>query len=334
MTPIWKDYIVDLTEYAVSDDGVSFSVYTGATLVYTGKAYPNPETGKTEARLNDILMPLLFTANAWGPSGGVSVLYKQFTVEAYDSVLDVWVEVLDDYVTPDWSYIPDYNPLINGCNHPILGSYEAGQLVPLSFVGEGTHTVYIDSVVTVGDFNGDYNNDYLIGTTTRTAVSYSGDTAGHAHWLDLASYPNAVDIEVDGIKYPVVRNCNRYLLYYINAFGYWDSFPVYCKTKETDKLTRHTYKKDYDNRKTYNRGTVNQVNEIAHQYTFYTAWMTEAQSLLMPHLLNATTVYLKDNLRGEVLPLVLTNSTTELKQGGQLYQYTIDAQLAQERIRR
>ena len=61
--------------------------------------------------------------------------------------------------------------------------------------------------------------------------------------------------------------------------------------------------------------------------------MTDAQSELMPQLLNATTVYVHDTKTNEVLPLVLTNSSTEHKQNG-LNQYTIEADLAQNRLRR
>ena len=336
MTPIWKDYIFSFDDYSVPSDGILFRIYAGSTLAYQGKAYPNPDSGETEVRINDIIAPYLFSYQTWSGSQGYNRLFQAFSIDVYDEDNEAWDEDVDTGVfSPDWSYETGYNPALSGCNHPVLESFQAGQVVPLSFVGSGTHVVYIDSQTLMGDFCDDFNSDFLLlGSTTRSSVSYSGDANGHAHWLNLASYPNAVAVIVDGVTYPVVQNCCRYILYYINAYGYWDSFPVYCKTKETDKLTRHTYKKDYNNGTAYARGAVNHVNELERQFVFYTDWLNEQQSSRMPHLLNATCVYVKDNLKNEVRPLILTNSNTEHKRGGQLYQYTIEATLAQDRIRR
>ena len=53
----------------------------------------------------------------------------------------------------------------------------------------------------------------------------------------------------------------------------------------------------------------------------------------MHHLLNSPTVYLHDVVKGKVYPIVLTGSVTEHK-NNRLNQYAIEAELAQDRIRR
>ena len=58
----------------------------------------------------------------------------------------------------------------------------------------------------------------------------------------------------------------------------------------------------------------------------------------MHHLLNSTEVYLYNINTGEMLPVTLTNTTTEHKtyktNGGRMVNYTIEATLSQTRLRR
>ena len=66
--------------------------------------------------------------------------------------------------------------------------------------------------------------------------------------------------------------------------------------------------------------------------------MSDDEASRMHHLLNSPNVYLLDMETDEMMPVVLTNTTTEYKtykgNGGKLVNYTIEATLAQERIRR
>ena len=346
--PIWKDYFVDIDdEYYVPDTGLPFRVLVNSSIVYNGTAYPNPDSGETEIRVNDIVEPFLFQGRIFSGTYITNTLYQAWSLEVYDEDNDEWVEADSDVFSPDWSYEPGYNAEADGCNHPIIECFQAGQYVPISYVGSGTRVVYINNrreegPQYVGDFDNDFrpwieaeNGDFLVyGDTTQTVLNFSGNANGHQHLLNLGSYPYAQSVEIDGKVYPVVNRCTRYILYYINAYGYWDSFPVYGKTKESDKVTRHTVKRTYYNGSTHARGTFDEVNELAHHFTFYTAWLTEAQSLRMHHLLNSPCVYVKDNLKNATYALVLTNSSTEYQKDGQLYQYTIEADLAMDRHRR
>ena len=74
--------------------------------------------------------------------------------------------------------------------------------------------------------------------------------------------------------------------------------------------------------------------ELAHKYTLRTGYMDESSSLKMHHLLNSPHVWLHDVIANRYYPVTLTNTVTEYKKGGRLYRYDIEAQLAQERIRR
>ena len=149
-------------------------------------------------------------------------------------------------------------------------------------------------------------------------------------WLDLGDYPTASAVVAGPNSYKVV--CGQYALYYVNAYGGWDTMAILGKVKREDGVTHHTTDQLYKNTKTSNRGRVNYVNELTTKFTFYTHYLTNEQSARMHHLLNSPTVYLHDVAKGHVWPIVLTSNSNERKQNG-LQQYAIEAELAQNRIR-
>lgn len=315
--PIWKDYKV-LLGSGVGSSGQQWRIKDGATwmdeVIYEGRAFPAEGT-VVEVKINDICADYLTRAAGWQSR----MLFHTFVVEKYNGTS--WVNVDTVIFRNDWSYDGEYDPAADGCNFPAVPVLLPGQLVPLTFAG----SVHTSATVTITMANG-----------TTTVLTYTGDAEGHQHWLDLSDYPNAVLLaETAGPTYEVLRNdCARYVLYYINAYGYWDTLVVQGTTDEDDALTRHTYDTDYDNTQPYYRGSWNPANELKHQYTFNTRPLTEAESLLMHHLLNSPQVYLHDLVSGTIHPLVLTDSSTPYKHGDKLYVYTFKARLGQERVRR
>ena len=80
------------------------------------------------------------------------------------------------------------------------------------------------------------------------------------------------------------------------------------------------------------------MNELTRGYTFRTGWLTDDESARMHHLLNSTDAYVHDLVDGTIVPVTLTGSETRYKtfrtNGRRFIDYTITAQLAQERMRR
>lgn len=148
----------------------------------------------------------------------------------------------------------------------------------------------------------------------------------------------AIEVQSTGATYRFVDTCARYALYYVNAYGGWDTLVMDGTDMEQDELTRHEATRVYDNNSIQNRGTVNHVNEIQKSWTLHTGYLTDEQSGRMHHLLNSVQVYLYDIESGSFLPVVLTGTSTEYKtyrnQGRRLVSYEIQARLAQDRIRR
>ena len=326
MNPIWKDYYYMLTDTPEDyPDGCRYRVVSGNTICFEGRAYPRPTDSELYVRLNDIIEPYL--EKNWPQEAadfdGISCRVEIWDGEAWHSSSAIWF-------ARDWSYDRSVvSPGTYNSSRPVLRRVHPLQRIPV-WTDDSVFELDLHFADAVGDYNNDYSSDYFVtGERTEEEEEYH---SGNWWFFDMRNYLGAVSVEFNGNTYPV-QGCERFILYYVNAYGGWDWLPVEGKTRESDAVKRHTYEAVYNNIPIYARGRFNHVNELTHHYTFYTGWLTDAQSELMPQLLNATTVYVHDTKTNEVLPVVLTNSSTEHKQNG-LNQYTIEADLAQNRLRR
>lgn len=339
MIPIWKDKDVTLASSVAPGASVLYRIRAySSTTIFQGRAYATPGLGTDiVVRINDICADYLLRNDGWGIDAGHPYGYRQcyvpFQVQVYNTGTSSWDTISTVTFLPDWSYDYSYNPSSDGCNFPISDILIPGQLLPGSAVG-GSVNVTIYNATATGDFNLDFNADFLLEGETESTVEWSGANEGHSHWLNLRYSPNAVKVSFGGRTWKVGGGCHQYALYYINAYGYWDTLAVQANTDEADTLTRHTYEQDYSNTKTYGRGKWNHVNELKHTYTFHTHPLVESSSLLMHHLLNSPLVYLHDVGANVVYPITLTDTTTDYKKGCKLFTYTFKAELAQERVRR
>lgn len=339
--PIWKDYFVTLGTGASSflfrilaDDG------TNQSIIYTGRAYQKPGESSIQIRINDICadflrnkFPNLIDRDFTGNGSPVS-----FHVESY--VSNSWVEKDEVEFTNDWSYDYDFNVDTMGLSFPVNGRIDLRQWVMYSSQNESMLTatitlkdgssfnIYIPVQISA-DFNNDFNEDFatmLRNTQPGTAV------------FDLSQWGDVQSISIGNTTYEVVTDCGEWALYYVNAYGGWDTFLIENLVSMRDELTRFTKASVYDNRDSSNRGVTNYLNELSRIYTINTSWLTDAQSERMHHLLNSTEVYLCNINTGMMMPVVLNNTTTEYKtfktNGHRMVNYTFEATLAQERIRR
>ena len=327
MIPIWKDIFVQLSATAPST-GIAYTVWLEDTRIFSGTAHARPGETTTKIRVNDILAPYL--TRGFTPAGETDIPSATFHVDV--GGVTVW----QNKVYADWSYDTLFLVASDPLNAPISDILLPGQLVPATRGDENSSnsiTFRVGYETPTGDFNADFNRDFLVLATDYADVTKTVGPGGTA-WLDLLDYPTAVTVEVLGKTYRVGGGCcNKHAFYYVNAYGAWDTLVVGGKTDESDALTRFNTEKVYDNATTVARGQVNYVNELAHTYRFHTSPLPEAQSLKMHHLLNSPHVLVHNTVQGIVRPLVLTGNTTEYKQRG-LNQYTIDARLAQNRVRR
>lgn len=327
MVPIWKDITVQLSASAPAA-GVAYSVWLADTRIFAGTAHARPGQSRTYVRINDILAPYL--TRGFAPAGEADIPFAVFHVDVNN------VTVWQDNVYADWSYDPLFDSAADPLNAPLSDILLPGQLVPATRGDEEDSsqiTFHIGIETPAGDFNADFNRDFLVFATEYVDVVKTVNPANTA-WLDLMDYPSAVSVEVLGRTYRVGGGvCNKHALYYVNAYGAWDTLVIQGKTDLFDGLTRYTTERVYDNATPEARGEVNYATEIVRSYRFHTSPLPLAQSLGMHHLLNSPHVLVHDTVTGIVRPLVLTGNNTEHKQRG-LNQYTIEARLARNRVRR
>lgn len=333
--PIWKDYYVNLG----TAESVQFRILVGEDVIYTGKAYKRPGQSHNLIRINDICAD--FLENVFPKLVGTTFTeaeYVSFVVQML--IGGAWATQVTVQFDNDWSYDYDYNPATMGMCFPVNGHIDLRQWVVFTAYNAKTITATIklangdsfDVLIPVeisDDFNADFNNDFsqsVRASQTGTAV------------FDLSKWGDVKSITIGNKAFKVVNTCSRYALYYVNAYGGWDSLLIEGNHSEVDNLTRHTREVEYDNRNVSNRGTMNYVTEIAKSLTLHTSWLSDDESSRMHHLLNSTNVYLGDLNSGRMIPVVLTDTTTEYKtykgNGGKLVNYAINVTIAQERIRR
>lgn len=338
IAPIWKDYFVTLGTMVVIPFRIRVQDQNG-NIIYNGKSHIKPGETNNSIRINDICADYLTNAlPALSQAEFTALSFPlNFVVEAF---LQDWTIAGQVQFMNDWSYDDSYNPATMGLSFPVNGKIDSRQwlvytaynastiTVTLTFT-DGTTSQVIIPVEISADFSDDFNTDFA-----RSARAAGSGTAV----FDLSAWDNVASVTINGKTWEVVTDCREWVVYYVNAFGGWDSLLIEGNTIETDSLKRHTREMEYDNRSIQNRGTQNYVNEITKSYTLHTSWMSDAESLRMHHLLNSTEVYLFNINTGDMIPVVLNNTTTEFKtyknNGGRMVNYTIDATLAQDRIRR
>ena len=338
IAPIWKDYFVTLGMRAVIPFRIRVQDQNG-NIIYNGKSHIKPGETNNSIRINDICADYLTNALPALSQAEFSALSfpLNFVVETF---LQYWTIAGQVQFMNDWSYDDSYNPATMGMSFPINGridsrqwlvytAYNASTITATLTFTDGTTSQVIIPVEISADFSDDFNTDFA-----RSARAAGSGTAV----FDLSAWDNVASVTINGKTWEVVTDCREWVVYYVNAYGGWDSLLIEGNTIETDSLKRHTREMEYDNRDIKNRGRQNYVNEITKSYTLHTSWMSDSESLRMHHLLNSTEVYLFNINTGDMIPVVLDNTTTEYKtyknNGGRMVNYTIDATLAQDRIRR
>lgn len=335
MQLLWKDYFVNLG----TASAYQFRIKVGDDVIYSGRAYKRPGQLNVRIRINDICADYLqYALPRIAADEFTNVTIPTFVVQILSGT--TWTQKASVQFLYDWSFDPDYDPETMGVAAPINGRIDLRQWLIYSVVEADEITAYVHkkdgTVVTVtvpvtipGDFSDDFNYDFsriIHSTGTGTVV------------FDLSDYGDVDHVIIDNWRYQVVGDCYEYALYYVNAYGGWDALLIEGSNKVVDNITRHTRDVEYDNTSGSARGRQDYVNEIEKTYSLVTGWLSDEESAKMHHLMNSPLVYLGEIGTGHMLPIVLTNSQTEYKtyknNGAKLVNYTIEATLAQDRIRR
>lgn len=316
-TPIWKGYTVSKQ---TEDGSLSYVIKCGGATIYTGKAYKRPGASDISFNIGDVCAPFLSSnaeiATAATGFMAINEMQRTFVVEDLSGSVLATVDFNND-----WSY---KGSTPNFASDPVQ-RIDPRQLL-LASMYEAT------SVIVQTE-----------GSSPQTQTIYDGDPASGVACVDILSGATSVTVSVNSAggtsakTYDVVKPCARYALYYVNAFGGWDSLLTAGNDKRVDNYTRSTYKKVYSPSDLSDRGTVNYRNDIERTISLITDWLTDEESARMHHLFGSTNVLLHDLVDDIIRPVTITaKSWTEKSfrnNGAKLVNYQIDVTIAQDFVR-
>ena len=318
--PIWKDKVMDLL-LAACDFKIVDTSTTPSTLLYMGRSVARPGEATAKARINDICADYLVNALP-------TLTDRTFTsfnlppLRVQSGNGGVWGIIGDVTFYNDWSY--DYGFTGDVLSVPINGKVTKDMFILYS---KKEISANISAVYRKTD-----------GTTTTRTTTISPTPAYGTCCFDAGAVSSANRVAISGTYYPIVADCYKFALYYVNAYGGWDQLLVEGNDMETDSLERHIREQEYDNTNIVNRGKVNYVNEVTKSWTLNTGLLNDDEASRMHHLINSPMVYLCLIASSTFIPVVITTNTCEYKtyknQGNRMFNYQLGIELAQNRIRR
>lgn len=334
--PIWKDIVynfgeINKLEYTIyKTEKIDMGNGTFAdndTLIFKGRTNKRPSSDSNTILVNKLCLNYLNVPFLERETEGVDGGYNIFKLKSADGNITYKTYCFIN----DWSY-KDFKTGI--LSRPILNdkSVVKNQYLPFTIFGAADAVSVNCAVQYEKGLKDEYGNsitDWSKTITVRNNVN-----------TQLFPYTNkrygAVSYTVNGVKYPVVNDCNvQYVLYYLNPWGGYDWLPIKGKVVESDEVQQYTFNQNYNNT-TWEFGKRRYLSEIIKKYKLNTGWLKEEESDRMWYLLQSNTVYLHNVVTDEVHPVIITNTTTEHKKRGMIssrISYEIDVELSQRRER-
>ncbi|MBQ3414525.1 MAG: hypothetical protein IJH39_04090 [Clostridia bacterium] len=129
------------------------------------------------------------------------------------------------------------------------------------------------------------------------------------------------------------NNCGDYALIYRNLAGGWDSFLFEGKCKRLDDYSTSEMKKDYNNNNN-EFGRYTYLNSITGRWELNSGYLKEDESKVFArHLVSSTECYLIDFANSEIVPVVITDKSTDYKRyldnDNYLINYTLNIESSQ-----
>ena len=302
--PVWLDHYTQMPsatqDYIVQLDG---------NTIYAGRAWNRPCETYPQVRINDIAAAYLsqnFPLAAdylLHPAEYVAAdLLKTFKV--YDD--DGLTQIDDDLVFAlDWSGQGEEDDVIgmqSGTGHRhIVQKVVDGMPIILTLFNdtpipaEEAGWIYVET-----ESHGDYD-----------IVEYSGP--GNYVLPDWTVYGDVLTdtwVRWGPLTFDVIPACKvRFVLYYVNAHGCWDSLPLEGACRLTYDYDRKNLERVYNNDPALlGRGTVNYRNDVRRSWQLHTGWVDELGASRMHHLIGSTLVYLLDLQEREIHPVTITDT--------------------------
>lgn len=329
---IWRDTLIPL-----GANPRNFLVKMDGTTIFAGRGVARPGQTYPQVLLNDIAEKYLAQDAACIQNeegdGYYAVDGLQHSFQVYDS--DGTTAIGDTYnFGLDWSQDIGRNVWGRyGAHDPING--RVSNLAPLIF------TVYGPTPLTRDGGNANYIR--LLTDQMATSVNVLDYEGPGNYTILLEDYIGSNDekwVQINGNRYEIAHYCdNIAVLYYVNAYGAWDSLLVEGAVIEGREYERHTLQRTGLRTGTaLNREIWNYLNEERRTWTLHTGPLTTEQSGRMHHLVGTTlaVLFLSDNNSYGFHPVTVEDSEVQhrLTSDGKFAFYTINVAEALEGQRR
>lgn len=220
----------------------------------------------------------------------------------------------------DWSYRTAKKLL----NDPINGKIDSRQYFLANYLTLGTATPVRYKLNS--------------GTTSTLISSHSGYNAWSYTGKFSAACGSKLTITAGTESLTYTFDSKDYCLYYVNAYGGWDSLLIDGNAKKTDQITASEKYVKKAKTNSLEFGKTKYLNTIVPSWTLYTGYMTDEQASKMFHLLESTEVYLHNLNDDTITPVLITDTSCEYKtytnNGKTLPSYIINVEASQEQYRK
>lgn len=325
--PIWRDLA-----YSVTGRGtyIPYTLKLNGVEIFNGRAYPLPNESDVTIFINRLVKDFL--------SGRIDlsrdvVRYTQTnwarTFELYSGSA-----LLGTYsMYADWSYSDDIEDGVrNLLGAPIQDYVDRRQLFFTSVANLGGANSTLGVTASHGA------GSYALASATITPSS-AVTAAPSLRVLNSMYKEVRVMAGTQTLRtVKIVDSCARYCLYYLNAYGGYDTLLIHGNTLRTDKFSRTQIAREANNSgsllefgRSYVSTTINRA------WRLYTDYLSDEQWARTPHLLGSTQVFLHDLETDDIVPVVITNNSAEYRtyanQGNKKSYLTIDVEASLSQTR-
>ena len=228
-------------------------------------------------------------------------------------VLNYLINELPDFRNSDeGSYVAS-----QGCRDFYLYQTNGTLLETYRFLYDWSYT---DEAQFTGTYNMSrpINNHYAYGMYRFYTDFYDGDVTNHYEKV-IGDY------------------CGKYAIYYLNAFGGWDSFLFEGKCRKYDTFTQYEYNRTFNNT-TIDFERNRYISEVEGVYELSTGILTDEEAANFSfNLIGTNQAYLHNMETDEIFPVMIDESSIEYKtyrNDKKMVEYTIRVKSSQNRIRR
>lgn len=282
--------------------------------IYSAKVYRYPDSESLSFEINDVLSNYMSNHIQFTEGNGIMADYlNEYYISLFTQMGDVIMIETDEtvYVYDAWE-----KPKQAILNDPINNLVDSRQFIFANYIdGYGDVSLYADGVEVD-------SSDGLNGRFYSTRVLKPCGS--------ILSFDTRRNNTTTGVlQYEVGDGSKDYVLYYVNAYGGWDSLLINGNVKRTDNFTSYSYRNKQN-------GKVKYMNEITPSWSLYTDDMNDGSK--MYHLLESTEVYLHNLKTDEIIPVVISDSSCEYKtyanQGNTRFYYVINVEASKYKYRK